>query len=44
MTEQRLYYEAMEDILRNATDKAGKMLPYMALPELRQDPQKMEKR
>ncbi|WP_299395810.1 FtsH protease activity modulator HflK [uncultured Desulfovibrio sp.] len=51
VTEQRLYYEAMEDILRNATDKvlldagaAGKMLPYMALPELRQDPQKMEKR
>ena len=51
VTEQRLYYEAMENILRNATDKvlldagaAGKMLPYMALPELRQDPQKMEKR
>ena len=49
--EQRLYYEAMETILRNATDKilldagaAGKMLPYMALPELRQEPQKTEKR
>ena len=51
VTEQRLYYEAMETILRNATDKvlldagaAGKMLPYMALPELRQHPQTTEKR
>lgn len=51
VTEQRLYYEAMENILRDAADKvlldagaAGKMLPYMALPELKQNPQKMEKR
>lgn len=51
VTEQRLYYEAMEAILRNATDKvlldagaAGKVLPYMALPELGQNPKMLEKR
>ena len=41
MTEQRLYYEAIEEILSNAGEKvlmdnpaAGRALPYLTLPGL----------